>query len=253
VLSGGASRISSTCPVGGGVSARVQAVNSGVLAFPGTGLTVEFPASGVFPGGELVATRINLQPDYPANDGLQARSYWVVNNYGLNPGFSPLVSAHFDGIGPLSTQEAADPGVFALFQRPENADGNEWGISALATSAQAGADGSVTFAQGGELVWFGQFAISREGEPSSVGAPEERLPYPFAVFPNPAAAGQNLRIVARQQEAFVFTLFDLSGKRVLETAAHGAADIALPKAAPGGYVYRIRTDEAIYYGKVFIL
>jgi photosystem II stability/assembly factor-like uncharacterized protein len=253
VLSGGATRMTSTCPVGGGVSVRVQSPEGGSLTFPGTGLEVEFPETGIFPDGELVATRINLQPDHPANGGQPARSYWVVNNYGPNQGFSPLVSAHFEGVGMISSQEAADPDVFVLFQRFENAGGDEWGPSALATSAQAGADGSVTFAQGGEMLYFGQFAISREGEPSSVAAPEELRPYPFAVFPNPARAGQHLRIAARQPEAFVFTLFDASGKRVLETTGAGEAEALLPQTAPGGYFYRILTDGGMYYGKILIV
>jgi hypothetical protein len=176
----------------------------------------------------------------------------VVNNYGPNQEFSPLLSAHFEGIGLVSPQEAADPLVFALFQRPENADGDQWELSTLGASAQAGADGSVTFAQGGEITHFGQFAISREGEPSSVAAPEERRPYPFAVFPNPASAGQNLRIVAQQPEPFIFTLFDASGKRVLETTGVGEAEAILPQTAPGAYFYRILTDKGMYYGKLLI-
>jgi photosystem II stability/assembly factor-like uncharacterized protein len=250
-LSGAASRITSTCPVGIGVSARAQVAGAGSYGFTGTGLLMAFPAGGAYPGGEVYVSRINLAPDALPSDEAHSRSYWVVNNYGTNAAFTPLSSAAFDFVGPVSEAEAAAPDRFRLYTRLENADGDTWQLGAVATAATAGADGAVLFGAGEEIARLGQFIIAGDGTPVS-SVPRESAPYVFAVYPNPVAAGQIVTVATELPEAYDFTLFDAAGRRVLQTKASGVSQFALPETAPGLYTWRIRTGTRLIYGKLVI-
>ena len=151
-----ATRSTSTAPVGKGSSARLTVTGSGTYAFPNTGLTLAFPASGTYPNGELCVSRINQSPDQLPSLSPHSGSYWVVNNYGANPTFSPLSALTFNGYGPFTP--AAGANGFKLFKRSSVADGNTWGTSQDdGDSFTPGPNGAVTFSTGNGITSFSQF------------------------------------------------------------------------------------------------
>ncbi|WP_157472233.1 LamG-like jellyroll fold domain-containing protein [Neolewinella persica] len=158
-LSGSASRTTSTAPVGPGESARLDVNASGNYAFGGTGLELDFP-TGTVPNGELCVSRIDVRPDQVPAIGEVTDKYWVVHNYGSNGTFSELNAMTFNSIGTVNGAQAADPSSIQLYKRASTAHGTTWGeVSATATSATAGADGSATFGTGNGQTSFSQFIL----------------------------------------------------------------------------------------------
>jgi hypothetical protein len=158
---GNATRVTSTGPFAGGTSYRTSVTGAGVVAFTGTGATLQFPATGTYPNGEVVVSRLHAKPDTsPGCHTWDSKHYWVVNNYGSNANFTMLTSANFALLDVPSTNAVAG-NSYKLWKRPFYADGNTWGTSlSVSTSAGAGALGSVTYGSGNNVTNFGQFFLT---------------------------------------------------------------------------------------------
>lgn len=163
-LIGGATRSTSSVPVGPGESARLDVTAAGVYTFGTTDLTLEFPSGGsVFPDGELCVTRIDHAPDQSPQENKISDSYWVVRNFGNNSSFDELTSLTFDGLN-VTNEEANDLDNLMLYKRISGGDGATWGDSEdhadMATEGTT--DGSITFSTGNGQTSFSQFIISFE-------------------------------------------------------------------------------------------
>jgi hypothetical protein len=155
-------RTTSTGPFGGGTSKRLTVSAAGTYAFTGTYISMSFPASATYPNGELVVSRINLQPDYQPNTTMtNARSYWIVNNYGSNTSFTAVSQIVFNNIGTVPALTGSSD--FKLYKRSSSLDGNSWGSSiATSTGLAVGPDGTVTF-NNPLITSFSMFGIVNEG------------------------------------------------------------------------------------------
>jgi photosystem II stability/assembly factor-like uncharacterized protein len=157
-IAGGATRIISSGPFGGGNSASQNITTPGNYAFGNTGLSMAFAPSSNVPDGEVWATRINLQPDVvPAHPDSTAKAYWVVQNFGNNAQFNPLQNIKFDGLG-YNVVQCAD---HQLYQRAANADGNTWSAPIDSGDLCAGTfpNNSCEFNQGNNIINPGQFTV----------------------------------------------------------------------------------------------
>jgi hypothetical protein len=101
-LVGGATRVTSTAPVGTGTSERQTVTTSGVKNFSTTGVSLQFPSSGTLPNGELCVTRLTNTPDQLPNASPSVTNYWIVNNYGTNATFAPLSNITLTGYDNIS-------------------------------------------------------------------------------------------------------------------------------------------------------
>jgi hypothetical protein len=161
VLQGTASRTTSTAPVGGGESFTVDCSTSGVKSFTNTDLSIEFPVTGTYPSGDLVVSRLDLNPDQLPNNFPESPSYWVINNYGTNATFSPLENIIFENVGNVPGSAVASE--YKLYKRNDNDDGTTWGNSVdYADALTTGNPGSTTFGLGNGISSFSQFIIMRE-------------------------------------------------------------------------------------------
>jgi photosystem II stability/assembly factor-like uncharacterized protein len=160
-LVGNAARTTSTAPVGGGVSARLTVDAPGSYTFGSTGVTMEFPAGGIVPGGEVVVSRLNLAPDQLPNASPHSSAYWVVNNFGLELFFDELTSIRFDEYGDIPT--GSNPANYFLYKRSSFADGDTWGDAIdQGDEVSAGGNGSVKFSEGNGITSFSQFIVMQE-------------------------------------------------------------------------------------------
>ncbi|MBP8238376.1 MAG: T9SS type A sorting domain-containing protein [Saprospiraceae bacterium] len=161
-LAADASRVVSTGPFGGGTSHRRTITGGGINTFTGTDVTLSFPATGTYPNGEIVVSRINNAPDsIPAcSSYLSDNHYWIIDNYGSNQTFSALDSARFGNIFVPATTTI--PSIsYKLNRRTANAHLLPWTLmpgSSIAT--QDGANGSITFGPALGISQFGQFVAS---------------------------------------------------------------------------------------------
>ncbi|MEM7105145.1 MAG: LamG-like jellyroll fold domain-containing protein [Bacteroidota bacterium] len=163
-LNGGAARVTSTGPFGGGMSYRMAINSGGQKDFPGTDLQLLFPATGVFPNGELVVTGLNTLPDELPGNFAHSERYWIINNYGANQNFTELEHIRFSNIGEVTANDVGQPGTFKLYKRPDNADGPTWGAFIdSGDAATAGNPGSVVFSSSNSITTFSQFFLTNQG------------------------------------------------------------------------------------------
>ncbi len=159
VLVGSPQRNTSTAPVGGGTSNRQTVTTGGIVSFPGTDIAIEFPASGTYPNGELVVSKLNISPDQNASTlPVPSNTYWILNNYGTNPTFTAPTSVTFSGLDGIYGNAAAG---YSLFKRSENADGNTW--ASPIDVADAATNTSLTFSLNNNLTSSGQLMMGLSG------------------------------------------------------------------------------------------
>ncbi len=146
-LDNGLKKVTSTAPIGAGTSARNLINATGTYNFGTTGVTLDFPATGTYPNGNVWVSKINLLPDeFPAATILP-KAYWIIDNYGTNSSFSAMASLKINNALNVSLGEAAAPNTFKLYKRGANDFGNIWGaLINTANTAIAGAPGNLTFA-----------------------------------------------------------------------------------------------------------
>ena len=162
-LFGGASLSStSTAPVGGGVSQTLPVTAAGMASFSVPGVDLDF-ASGTVPTGDVVVSRISVQPDQlPTTQTLPTPpAYYVIHNYGTNANFAGLNSMKFSAVQGTTAAMVSSPAQLQLFKRASNADGTTWGTpidNADAVTNTAGV-GTVLFSTGLVNTNFSQFSI----------------------------------------------------------------------------------------------
>lgn len=247
-LAGGASRSTSSAPVGGGVSDRGTVASGGIYTFGATGLSLGLPASGVFPNGELCVSRLDLAPDQPPNEKPHSRSYWIVNNYGNNANFGQPDFIRFDGYGDIP--EGADPAAYALYKRGSFSDGNSWGSPLdLADEAAPDGEGRITFSAGNGIGSFGQFVVVQDGAPVAASEPSEGG---WSVFPNPVKFGQDLWIRPDFEGSYRLQVHDLNGKLAVERTLTGVSVLRGKTLPPGVFTYTLVGQGRRLVGKIAV-
>nr|HQU59772.1 T9SS type A sorting domain-containing protein [Saprospiraceae bacterium] len=237
-LAGYAGRSLSTAPVGSGESSQLLIQSPGNYSFGETGLSLAFGATATLPAGPVVASRLNVPPDYqPGPDVLPASGYWILNNYGANENWGPVQSLTLGGI-PVPAAAEGQPDAFTLHHRADNAEGDSWS-SAIdeADAAIAGdTDGTLTFSAGNSLSASGQLII---GEGELVGAYTQILPDSYVLYPNPLRRHSELNIRTDLPGAYTFELFDASGQLVYRASLQGNVHFPLAGLSAGAYAYRV--------------
>ncbi|HFA51805.1 MAG TPA: LamG domain-containing protein, partial [Bacteroidetes bacterium] len=161
----GTVRTTSTAPVGGGVSGRMDVTAGGVFAFGNTGVKLGFnPAAATYPNGELCVSRLNVPPEtLPAAGSIASDGvYWIVDNFGTNSNFTALDSFVVDDVPSIYAVHENTPALFSIFKRNSTAFGNTWGSSFDAADlvvANGNGRGKITFSTGSGITGFSQFAI----------------------------------------------------------------------------------------------
>ncbi|WP_155832853.1 LamG-like jellyroll fold domain-containing protein [Hymenobacter swuensis] len=141
----GATRVTSTAPVGAGVSNLQSVTGTGNYSFSGTNVAINFTAVAGAPYDVVVARLEGTPLGTPVSDpnlrSTHTRAYWIVDKYNDNT-FTAAVTYTLDP-GLISAGDAATPSNLKLYKRGSNSDGAfDAPISATAANAAAS---TVTF------------------------------------------------------------------------------------------------------------
>ncbi|MFN4254504.1 MAG: LamG-like jellyroll fold domain-containing protein [Saprospiraceae bacterium] len=268
-LGGSAARTNSTVAVGPGKAFAKTITAAGTHLFTGTDLTVVCPA-GTLPGGEVVATRINLQPDQKPTADPASRAYWVVRNFGTNQNFTQLSKIAFGKIG--NVPSTTTPAQYKLYRRAVNGEGNTWAYLDAGDIRTAGLDGKIQFTTGNGVTQFGQFVVSKPValqaqaiENEEIENPQTLQRSPFGqhskletqnwearVWPSLAQADGKLNIETDLVGQATFRLMDEKGRALRLAKFEGNTAIDLNGLAPGTYFYRIENEAFMQNGKVVV-
>ena len=160
----GAINAPSSAPLGGGVSDRITIDTDGVHNFTNTALNVYLPSAGAYPDGEVVASKIHVDPnDFPIEVS-PLSNYWIINNYGTNLTFTEFDSIFFGEADDIDFTHTNYPNHYQLFTRGENEDDPWSEIMDEADHVVEGTPGDISFSTGLELIETGQFFIGHTGD-----------------------------------------------------------------------------------------
>lgn len=154
----------SSAPVGGGTFQRINVNSGGLKDFDTPGVELLFPATGTYPDGDVIVTRINVAPDElpaPAILPNDPFSYYIIRNHGTNSSFSDLTSIKFKNVKSTSADMVLNPNDIKLYKRSSNNHGTTWGASidnADVVTDMMGT-GTIEFNTGLTINSFSQFSI----------------------------------------------------------------------------------------------
>lgn len=248
-LIGGATRVISTAPVGGGRSEKVLLVNGGVSIGNNTDLTIGIPSTGIIPQGEIVINRLNVPPDQIPTT-LATAGYWIVNNYSSNQTFAPIDSMQFSFASLLANNSKA----YVLYQRTTQADGNSWGSVIDTCDTKQG--NQLTFSNQLNVTQFGQFMV---GVDSTAIWTNKHIIKPWEdnrafVYPNPVQQGRRVWVkVPFSAPSVQLVVYNQEGKQVFyQKNISNKQAVQLPKLAAGAYPYQIITTTTRQQGVLIV-
>jgi hypothetical protein len=241
---GGASRVSSTAPVGGGSSQSIWVDSAGPYNFERAFLSLYFKDS-LLPNGIIVANRLNVPPDVIPNSYLYSNGYWILNHYGSNAVFN------LDSIvlqSPVTTSNVSSGSVY-LKHRFVRGASNTW---------QANFDTAKTINNQQFIVegpWMtrriGQMALLSDSMPVWLNSGSSTLlvPQELRLFPNPSLGNQQIHLIVPEAAAYTFELFNIKGQKLQEFSFVGQkASFSLLQEGAGNFFYRLRSDRTMYHG-----
>jgi photosystem II stability/assembly factor-like uncharacterized protein len=240
-LNAGATKVVSSAPVGGGASDRLSITGEGNINFPNT-QTDMLLATGTNWSGEVVVSRLHVDPNVSPNDNSNMNQYWIINNYGTMPAL-PLESLSFTTSYITPTGAAAD---VQLSHRSDNEHLNNWNDLCTATSINGNV---IQFNNACNITNFGQFVASSPNF-TQVSIDEANPQESILIYPNPSKGIFHLSLPA--SHSYEIEIVDQSGRTVYkQTQAENDATVDLAVVANG--VYNIRfTNELgeVSFGKL---
>jgi len=179
----GAENVTSTAPLGGGISDRITVDTDGEHNFTNTALNVHIPSAGIFPNGEVVVTKIHVDPnEFPLGTS-SFSNYWIINNYGENLEFTAFDSITFGEASDIEFPHSNYANHYQLYTRDDNED-DEWSdVMDDADFVIEGMPGDVRFSTGLDLTKSGQFFIGHTGDDDEVLSLNTDLTNGISIYP----------------------------------------------------------------------
>jgi len=244
-ISGGAVLVSSDAPVGPGTSSVLTVNSGGVVNFAAAECDMTFAGAATYPNGEVVVSKININPSALPSTNVIDNTYWVVNNYGTNTAFTALSNITFSNITNVETLTAAN---VQLYKRNSNSDSSiAWGTNIETSTIINAGNKSAEFTNSGTLNSFSQFYIG-SAIPLAV---DDVVENEFIIYPNPVKEGENVYFHNLKDKA-KFTMYDMSGKQVLKTTIDTQSKTRMPYLSEGVYLYSVETNTKIKNGKLVV-
>ncbi len=245
---GDAYREISTVAVGPGVSSRRTVSNPGSYNLDDTGIALDFSIGSTFPEGELVVTRLDIQPDaLPIADSLN-RSYWILHNFGQNALFDQVDRIGFSQIGEVPDNAPVEG--YQLYARAPRADGNTWELKDVADQVIPGPNGTVNFTMDNGVQEAAQFILSTPMV-TDVAAPISNKLKTW-LSPNPVATNGLLTIKTELPGTVTFSLYDEKGRAIRIAKFENNTQLQMQGLAAGIYVYAIESERFLGYGRIVV-
>ena len=263
-LKGNAQRVISSAPIGGGESDRLNVVDGGMYNFENTGFSLSILDIGIPPNGEVVVSRINLEPFNKPNQNPSLGNYWIINNYGNNDLTTAFDQISFSPASGFATQDAInDPSIAILHQRNENGFLQNWEQKCGATEVIGGPQSIFRFKENCNISGLSQFYINSVDAESpiisddditsakSIGSANAAL---VTIFPNPINHNDNLIIENKGNEQIRFKLFNTNGKLVKDVfiSKNENKTLNISKLSSASYFYLIEGATFMKSGKLII-
>ena len=254
-LNGGASRVTSSGPFGGGISFRKNILTAGNHVFTNTGFSCSWSNGTTLPHGDVVISRINLLPDQTPAQNWNARSYWIMDNYGTNEFYDLPNQLSFDKIGTVSATDQQNPNRFKICLRGHNADGNTWGTpNDSANLCTSGTDGSAQFGNVSSFVSSSQFDIINSSI-VVIGTQEilsENYEMNASVYPSPISNTDKLFVKTICIGECRIELFSSIGQKITEQKFSKETSLSLKDLPAGIYHYTFHSSDYEQNGEVVI-
>lgn len=239
-LAGGASRINSTGPFGGGNAAKASMMANTSYSLPAQGIDIQTGNNP--PLGDVWVSRINLQPDVtPSAPATSSACYWVIENFGANNVFDEFQQLTLQRTGwqnnPCNNN--------LLYKRGARADGNVWILTDSADNCSGTLPANdILFQNGNQINASYQLAIGA-GAVVSASTEQSLLPETIVVGPNPASASGRLHIYTREAGTTI-VLMDARSRILLTQQMTGLHEsISLQGIAPGTYFLRCKSGNQL--------
>ena len=240
----GGELVISDAPVGPGKSSLISVDGGGVKDFSETDLSIKFPNNGSYPDGDVVVSKIDINPSkIPNTDSINLK-YWIINNYGNNVNFSNVESIEFSNLNGVETLSASG---IEMFVRDRNSGKSDNWISQTKANSTNPSEKSVTFNSTGINAFDYQIYIGTDG--AIVGIEDLEKGIPIILYPNPMV-DKTLYIKGLNGESRI-NLYDASGKHVLNEKLLKSS-VNLSNLSPGIYIYILESKDQIVTGKLVI-
>ena len=263
-LKGNAQRVISSAPLGGGTSDRLTVADGGVYQFENTGFTLGILDIGIPPNGEVVVSRIHLEPFNKPNSHPSLGNYWIVNNYGNNDLTASFGEVSFMPFHGFATPEViTDPSFAALHQRTENGFDQNWDQKCTAFEVNGGTESLFRFKDNCNINELSQFYINSADEETPILSDDEitsakqtgKEPAKLvALYPNPVYHKNTLMIENKTNERVRFKLFNANGKLTTDVFVPEKENkqLIINNLNSGSYFYLMEGDQFIKSGKLII-
>ena len=240
----GGELVISDAPVGPGKSSLISVDGGGVKDFSETDLSIKFPNNGSYPDGDVVVSKIDINPSkIPNTDSINLK-YWIINNYGNNVNFSNVESIEFSNLNGVETLSASG---IEMFVRDRNSGKSDNWISQTKANSTNPSEKSVTFNSTEINAFDYQIYIGTDG--AIVGIEDLEQGIPIILYPNPMV-DKTLYIKGLNGESRI-NLYDASGKHVLNKKLLKSS-VNLSNLSPGVYIYILESEDQIVTGKLVI-
>jgi len=240
-LQGNPTMVTSTAPVGIGVSQLLTVNTTGITDFNTANTTIDFNTNT--PNGKIVVSEIANNPNnLPSNSFPIEEKYWIINNYGSNTTFDALNNITFKNIGNISSVMTSD---IKLYKRNSNADvQTDWNEVSTATSS----DNTTQTASfgGNNITSFSQFYIGSATALEVTNFTTESI----KIYPNPVINNGELHLNCNEA-INSFVIYDSLGKEVYKKASE-FGNITIKNIAQGVYFYKVETASKMYQGKIIV-
>jgi len=239
-LNGNAQKVNSSAPVAGGVSDRLTISTDGTILFPNSQTTMIL-APGTAWTGEVVVSRLHVDPNVSPNSNSNMNQYWIVNNYGSAPAL-PVESLTFT-TSFITPSGAAS--TVQLSNREDNEYVDNWNNLCVANTINGN---SIQFNNTCNITNFGQFVTS---SPNFTQVSVEELSQTnIVIYPNPSTG--IFFVALPKNMIYSIEVLDNMG-RVVENQSdkENTTTINLTKQASGVYLIRL-VDEVgnVSFGRI---
>lgn len=246
------SHVSSTAPVFGGLSEKINVTSGGEKNFSTTGLSMTFPNSSL-PNGDIWVSKSTINPDVAPDNLLNFNTYWAVNNYGSSQTFGALTALTFtDNVLNTSSNEAS---TYKLYKRNSNDFGATWG-TALDTGDSrtgSGTSAAITFSNGLNVINLGQLVLSQNASSLSLEDHQVMAKKTPLLYPTPLKRDTPLKIqIQAEWNNATLLVYNNQGKLIANATLKEGINEILLNVPTGIYFSKIINGNNFFNTKLIV-